>query len=253
MLGKRSQMRSNAVKGQYPRSLPTANFRRLKMNALAEELFYSSAALEHVVPKAKEAAFDRWYHALVQCVEQQPGFLRTDRCPPLECVDDVVKHCSILHFDTPQHLNAWLTSQAHRNLLESGQYTFVDYKFKSFTTGLEGWFSRQGSEPTLGPPRWKQVLSVVLGLYPMVMTQGLVFSAIGLLATWPPAAAMLANNLITAAALSYGIMPRIGKLFSFWLYPAHRDAPKRVDWAGTAILVAALGMMVLIFSQMPIG
>ena len=214
-----------------------------------DQLFYSSVILEYIVSKENDTAFNRWYGAVTQLAEQQPGFLRMDRCPPLECIDNVTKYYSIIHFDTPQHLDHWLTSKAQADLLESGKYTFVDHKFKSFTTGLEGWFSRQVSAPTLGPSRWKQVLSVVLGLYPLVMLQALLFPAIGFLASWPPSAAMLVNNLITAAILTYGVMPQVSRLFGFWLYPAHRDAPRQINLLGTAVLLSAMGMMVILFNQ----
>jgi uncharacterized protein len=212
-------------------------------------VFYSSVVLEHIVSKADYAAFSRWYKAMTQIAEQQPGFLRVDHCPPLECVDDAIKQYAIVHFDTIDHLNDWLTSKQRTEMLESGQNIFRDYKYKSFTTGLEGWFSQQAGERTgLGPDRWKQVLSVVLGLYPLVMAQSLL-SALGLMASWPPAAAMLVNNLITSSALTYTVMPQISKLFSFWLYPAYQDRSRRSNLLGTAILLAAFVVMVLFFHQ----
>ncbi len=215
-----------------------------------DPVFYSSVVLEHIVSKTKNAAFNRWYKAMARLVEQQPGFLRIDTCPPLECVDDVVKQYSIIHFDTVNHLHDWLTSNQQTEILESGQDMFIDYKYKSFTTGLEGWFSQEtGNRSGLGPARWKQVLSVVLGLYPLVMTQSLLFAAMGLFTGWLPAAAMLINNLITSSALTYLVMPRIAKLFNFWLYPAYQERSRQSNLLGTAILLTAFGMMVIFFNH----
>ncbi len=186
----------------------------------------------------------------MRTVEQQSGFLRVDSCPPLECVDDVIKQYSIIHFDTVNHLKDWLASKQRLEMLESGQDIFIDYKYKSFTTGLEGWFSQQkGEQIGLGPARWKQVLSVVLGLYPLVMTQMILFSTLGFMTNWPPASAMLVNNLITSSALTYLVMPQITNLFSFWLYPVYQNQSRRTNLLGTAILIAAFGVMVFIFHQ----
>jgi len=215
-----------------------------------DSIFYSSVVLEHIVPKVKYASFTRWYHSMLQVVERQEGYLRVDTCPPLECVDDVIKQYSIIHFNTINHLNDWLTSKQQADILKSGKDIFEDYKYKSFTTGLEGWFSQQSGEQSgLGPPRWKQVLSVVLGLYPLVMAQMILFSVFGFMTNWPPANAMLVNNLITSSALTYVVMPQVTKLFRFWLYPAYQDRSWRINLLGMTILLAAFGIMVIIFNQ----
>lgn len=212
-------------------------------------IFYSSVVLEYIVPKQQNEAFQHWYGALIRTAEAQAGFLRADPCPPLICVDDVVKWYSIIHFDTPAHLNQWLDSADWKTMLESGEELLKAYKFKSFTTGLEGWFASGASSGSLGPPSWKQILSVVLGLYPTIMVQSLLFSALGIMQAWPQAISLLINNLITSSALTWLVMPQVSRLLGFWLQPAYRNASLRINLIGTALVLTAFGMMVLFFHQ----
>ncbi len=217
----------------------------------SEQLFYSSLVTEHIVPKGKDFAFKKWHSYLVECSKKHDGFLRCDLCPPLRCKDPVVKWYYITHFDSPEHLQQWIESSDRQQLLESGQEIFSAYRFKSFTTGLEGWFSMQSGNSEykgLGPPRWKQILAVVLGLYPVVMIQAIAFSMLNLMQSWSLAYSMVVNNLITSTVLSFLVMPSISRRLSFWLQPAYIKMSNRKNVIGTIIVLATLGCMVLVFN-----
>ncbi len=222
------------------------------MRPQSDQAFYSSVVVEHIVPDGNDAAFAQWHRELTQLAQHYPGFLRIDLAPPLACADGVVKWYSIVHFDSQAHLGQWLTSGDRQSHVAAGQHLLRAYRFKSFTTGLEGWFSHQsGSEQSgLGPPAWKQVLAVVLGLYPTVMVQMLVFSALGIMKSWSPASAMLANNLITSVILTWIVMPQVAKRLEFWLRPAYRIPIQGVNWQGTAIVLAAFFGMVMVFDYL---
>ncbi len=217
-----------------------------------DQLFYSSFVVEYIVPAGQESHFNRWYARLVDAARQFEGYARTDLCPPLDCGDGVVKWYYIVHFQTPADLKHWLESDIREGLLKEGRDTFLAYRYKSFTTGLGGWFSTKygddGEHKNLGPPAWKQVLSVVLGLYPTLMVQGLIFSALGLMQSWSMPTSLVVNNLITSSLLTWVVMPLVSRYLGFWLYPAYRDANLRKDVLGAAVVVVALVFMVSVFN-----
>lgn len=216
-----------------------------------EQVPYSSVVIEYTVPQEKSWAFRRWHRSLVNAAQSFPGFIRADRHRPLPCRGGVLKWYSVVHFEQPEDLNRWLLSSKREALLKLGRDLFKSYKFKSFETGLEGWFSHQsGNELTgLGPPAWKQILSVVLGLYPVIMIQDCVIDALDLMKNWDPASAMLVKNLVTTCILTLVVMPLILRTLDFWLQPAHRRASMRIEIVGATFTIAAMVAMVFVFSE----
>ncbi|WP_373542295.1 hypothetical protein [Chamaesiphon sp.] len=227
------------------------------MNSTSEarthQVFYSSLVTEYITPQGKDFAFKRWHDRLVNRAKNHPGFMRVDLCPPLRCADPVVKWYSIVHFDSPECLDDWVGSIDRQELVESGRQIFHAYRFKSFTTGLEGWFSNQwgGAEcSSLGSPAWKQVLTVVVGLYPTVMLQSKLFSALGIFNSWSPASRMLINNLITSSILSLIVMPFVTRKLHFWLQPTYLPSSRKNDLMGVLLVVTVLGIMMILFDRL---
>ncbi|PZO09514.1 MAG: hypothetical protein DCF25_21580 [Leptolyngbya foveolarum] len=216
------------------------------------QAFYSSLVVEHIVAKVKTVAFERWYSVLIQAAERHPGFVRADLNAPLFCEDDVVKWYSIVHFNSPENLSSWVASKDRQEIFEKGQTILRAYRFKSFTTGLEGWFSRRtddGEQRGLGPPAWKQILSVVFGLYPIVMVRIKLLPNTGVIGDWSPSGAMLLATLVTSAILAVVVMPVVTRLMGFWLYPAYRKSKWKADVLGAIVMGLGLVFMAGVFDR----
>jgi uncharacterized protein len=216
----------------------------------SDRSFYSSLVIEHIVSVGAESAFKRWHNEYVKHAKRFTGFIRVDLCSPLKCPNFVVKWYSIVHFDSPEHLNEWVESSDRKQLVESGQQFFRAYRFKSFTTGLEGWFSiavGHSEQTKLGPATWKQILAVVLGLYPIIMLQSKV--PLSFLNALPRELMTLINILISSTLLSLVMMPFISKQFSFWLQPAYRLTSRKNDVTGVVLIAIALLILMTVFHQ----
>jgi len=214
--------------------------------------FYSSLVVEHIVAKDRSAAFEKWQATLTRSASRHAGFVRIDRAPPLPCEDDVTKWYSIVHFDSPEHLRDWAESKERQQILKAGQAIFRAYRFKSFTTGLEGWFSQKVSgkeQQGLGPPAWKQILSVVFGLYPLVMIRLKLFPGTGIIDEWSPAGAALLATLLTSSLLGIVVMPLVTKMLNFWLFPAYRNTSRKFDFLGFGIVALGLIFMAAVFDR----
>jgi hypothetical protein len=59
---------------------------------------------------------------------------------------------------------------------------------------------------------------------------------------------MLINNLITSSLLTWVVMPRVSRLFKFWLRPAYSLPSRQVDLVGAIIVLSLLIICVVLFN-----
>lgn len=211
----------------------------------------ASLVVEHTVPRGKGIAFRRWHARLTRTAWGFKGYIRTDLLPPVKGQKQL-KWYSIIHFDSSENLNAWLKSEAREAAIASENMPVESYQFKSFSTGLEGWFSSKvgGEQMGLGPPAWKQNLAVVLGLYPTLMVQSALLGALGIMKHLPHPSAMLLDNFISCSILTWLVMPLVTRNLSFWLQPAAQTLPQKANALGTVAVVGGLGALLVLFSEL---
>lgn len=213
----------------------------------------ASLVVEHTVAPGDGLAFRWWHSQLTRKAKQHKGHIRTDLCAPMKGPQpgQPMKWYSIVYFDSTERLNQWMKSSDREALVNSGRKTFFSYQFVSFSTGLEGWFSKRlGTEQLgFGPPAWKQNAAVILALYPTVVIQSLLFSTLGIMQSWALPNAMIVNNIITSSVLTWVVMPVVTKLLGFWLRPSYQPKKWKTDLLGAAVVAVALGLMILLFNR----
>jgi antibiotic biosynthesis monooxygenase (ABM) superfamily enzyme len=201
----------------------------------------ASLVIEHRVARGKEAEFQRWQKDLTAAVAAFPGYLRTDLSAPVTNAQE--KWYVIVYFDTRENLERWVNSSERRILIQEGEKLFGAYRYRSFKTGLESWFTPESDEYEVKIPAWKQNLIVLLGLYPTVMVQTVLFSALGVMGSWPLSVSMLVNNFLCCSLLTWVAIPPLSRGFQFWL----KDTENYSDRRALAIISFSLILLMGIF------
>ena len=148
------------------------------------------------VKPGKEEAYREWVDHIRQIEARFAGYQGLQLQPPIPGLQD--DWVSLLRFDTAEHLNAWLESDARRAALQEVE-PFIDRRERQVATAFSGWFTF-GDVPGQVPPNWKQSMIVLLMLYPVVMLELLYLNP--MLKSLGMAEATFIGNLLSVAALT---------------------------------------------------
>ena len=193
------------------------------------------------VKPGMEEAYRDWVDRIRQMEARFPGYQGLQLQPPIAGLQD--DWVSLLRFDTSEHLNAWLGSDARRDALREVE-PFIDKREQQVATSFSGWFTF-GDAPGRVPPSWKQSMIVLLTLYPIVMLEQLFLSP--LLRSLSLAEAVFIGNLLSVAATGFLLIPLALRAFEWWLLPRPSDSPK-AEAAGVALIVGLYALSVAVFA-----
>lgn len=193
------------------------------------------------VKPGKEEAYREWVDRIRQMEARFPGYKGLQLQPPIPGLQE--DWVSLLRFDTSEHLNAWLESDARRAALREVE-SFVDQREQQVATAFSGWFTFADS-PGRVPSNWKQAMVVLLTLFPVVMLELLYLSP--LLQSLNLAVATFIGNLLSVAALTWLLVPWANRAFGWWLRPMANVSPG-VEAAGITLIVGLYALSVLVFA-----
>jgi hypothetical protein len=203
-----------------------------------------STVISTRIRPGQESAYRAWEQRIAAAQSKAPGFQGYRFEPPIPGVQD--NWLSILRFDTEANLQAWLDSPERHKLLREATLFAEDSHARTVRTGFDQWFPLPAAG-ALPPAAWKQDMLVLLLLYPVVFLFN-VFVHTPLLihrAGLPFAVALFIGNVASVVLLAY-IVPWTSNRFSWWLQPVGANV-RRIDLAGTTLLVALYVLMVLAF------
>jgi antibiotic biosynthesis monooxygenase (ABM) superfamily enzyme len=193
------------------------------------------------VKPGMEEAYRDWVDRIRQVEARFPGYQGLQLQPPIPGLQE--DWVSLLRFDTSEHLNAWLQSDARRDALREVE-PFIDKREQQVAASFSGWFTF-GDASGRVPSNWKQSMIVLLTLYPIVMLELLFLNPL----TQPlgMAEATFIGNALSVAVTGFLLIPLALRAFGWWLLPGPDHSP-RVEAAGIALVIAGYALSIAIFS-----
>lgn len=212
----------------------TASGRILSSEEILEENGSTGMAATAIVTNVKTGMEgDYWdWEAKIQSAQARfHGYRGTYIQPPPP--DRPGQWTTLLRFDTPETLEAWITSSERKSLLSEGKHLIHDIDFQDMSSSFPGWFPADKSGQR--PPVWKTACLVFVGIFPLVVAlKVLLWSQLSGLGS------VLALAVVTAlgvSGISWISMPVLVWLFRWWLLPKDPDQRTKITLLGSGLIV----------------
>jgi len=174
-----------------------------------------TAVASRRVKPGREREFEEWVSGILAEANNAPGYLGSEVLRPAGSEDG--EYLIVFRFDHASNLHAWENSEERRRWLDKSRPLLREEEKVDVLTGLEAWFTLPSRPAEPPPPRHKMAIVTWLAVVPVVF---ILFSVFGQWLTLLPALLRtLVFSAVTVTLMTYVIMPRMTRLFSFWLYP----------------------------------
>ncbi len=175
-----------------------------------------TAVASRRVRPGREREFEEWVPGILAAASEFPGYLGSEVLRPNHD-DDEDEYRIVFRFDHASNLHAWESSEERRHWIQRARPLLHEDEKVRVLTGLETWFTLPSKAGAPSPPRYKMVLVTWIAVFPLAT---LIFSLLG---QWLSLLPMVLRTMVFTAVMvtlmTYVIMPRMTRLFSFWLYP----------------------------------
>jgi hypothetical protein len=188
----------------------------------------------------KENAYREWIAKMHQVEAKFPGFRGMYIQSPSQ--SRTRSWVTLLQFDTPEHLDHWLSSPERKVLLEESKTLIAAIECHRVYSPYASWFAPTGSNGI--PPVWKQTMLILLVLFPIVMleTQFLSIYTQGL----NPSLATFISNAISVALISWPCLPLAIFCLNWWLSDKDQ-ANRQKNILGILLLIGLYLLEIFIF------
>lgn len=174
-----------------------------------------TAVASRRVKDGREEEFEKWTSQILAAANEFPGYLGSEVLRPAEPDDD--EYRIVFRFDHASNLERWEGSEERRRLLNEVRPLLHEEEKVQVLTGLETWFTLASKPGEPAPPRYKMAVVTWLAVFPLITAIFILFRPV--LSQLPFLLRTLVLTLVMVTLMTYVVMPRMTRLFSFWLYP----------------------------------
>ena len=183
-----------------------------------------TVSITRVVSPDRASEVAAWERVGQDLLRAQPGYLGSGWVRP----DPASSEWHMLYrFADAASLSAWERSPDRERWVASALGLVADARQEK-RTGIEGWFDEPSSvevltAPVVVPPRWKQMISILIVFYPLSLFFNWVLSFVDL--GWPLPLRVLLLVLIVSPIMTYFALPLVTRALRPWLMrPTPRSA-----------------------------
>ena len=159
-----------------------------------------------------EERYEEWLAGISTASKSFPGNLGTTIVRPS---GDRREYVTIIHFEDSTRLEGWLESAERSAWLEKLEQIPVEFEEVRPLTGLESCFVLPGESAPMTPPRYKTAILVFLGLYPLVLSLGVLMEP--LVSSLPRPLGVFLSLTVSVPLMVYFVLPTLTRWFKSWL------------------------------------
>jgi uncharacterized protein len=183
-------------------------------NADVDQSKSVAVIITHTIKAGEAKRYEAWLTDILSAVSRAPGYLGREIFRPAQ---GSRTYTSILRFDSYDHLNAWVESDARKSLLSRVSDLLAKGDVYEIRTGIDFWFTPECVKP---PKPWKQFLLILSALYPLKLITPYLLTP--LFRVIPPLTHPLIRGLFISAVvvglMTFVVMPHYTRLAERWLY-----------------------------------
>lgn len=162
-----------------------------------------------------EGRFEEWLGGIADQMRRFAGFRGLRLLPPV--ADVQAEHVVLVQFDSRAHLQQWCVSDVRRAWVEKTAAFTEQLVVVQPVSGLDGLFQLPHTGLALAPTKYKSVVVVTLGLYPLLVVSNLWVTPH--LEWLSPLPRLLATTLVNVTLMAYVMMPLLTRPLRSWLAP----------------------------------
>jgi uncharacterized protein len=175
-----------------------------------------TVSITRTVPPERAREFAAWARAGEDLLRESPGYLGSGWVRPDEQSDE---WHMLFRFADAASLERWESSEERRWWISTARGLAEDARQERLT-GIEGWFDTPRRVETVPattptPPRWKQMIAIMLVFYPLSLATNAALAPIG--SDWPLWMRVLALVVIVSPLMTYLGLPLITRALRPWL------------------------------------